>query len=64
MDILIREREAAQRLGVSVKTLQSWRLHCRGPVYAKIGKSVRYRLEDLDAFVQSKLIQPQAGAVR
>lgn len=49
--ILIREREAAHLLDMSVAALRKWRREGRGPRYFKVGKLVRYRVSDLEAFV-------------
>lgn len=43
----------AQRLNVSVKTLQRWRWIGYGPPFIKIGRAVRYRDSDVEAFVQA-----------
>ena len=48
---LLSEVDAAEFLGLSIRTLQSWRLTGAGPVYSKIGSRVRYARADLDAFV-------------
>lgn len=47
------EKEVAARLGLSVKTLQNWRIAEKGPRYHKIGRSVRYRLGDIIAYEES-----------
>jgi len=52
---LMPEQEAAEHLGISVRTLQAWRVKGGGPKYSKIGRSVRYRLCDLDAFIEANL---------
>ena len=52
---LVDERQAATRLAVSVRTLQQWRVSGGGPRFAKIGRCVRYRTSDLDAFVVANL---------
>ena len=44
--------EAARALRVSKGTLNQWRHHNRGPAYLKVGGQVRYREEDLLAFVR------------
>lgn len=45
------EKWVAARLGVSVKTLQAWRLQGKGPKSSKLGGTmVRYRLRDIYAF--------------
>ena len=51
------EQEAAQYLGVSVKTLRRWRFDRRGPAYAKIGgKLIRYPLTNLDDWVSLQMV--------
>ena len=41
----------AARLGVSRSTLQSWRYSGRGPCWIKLGRWIRYRTVDVDAFL-------------
>ena len=48
---LLDEARLAARLGVSRSTLQSWRYSRRGPRYIKIGRLIRYRNADVDAFL-------------
>lgn len=52
------EKEAAKFLDVSPGTLQVWRSTRRYPLpFVKIGRKVRYRLSDLQAFVQSRTVE-------
>jgi excisionase family DNA binding protein len=52
-DCLLRPREAAQWLKISERTL--WSLTQRGELPAvRIGRSVRYDLTDLVAFVEAR----------
>ncbi len=51
---LIDEVELAVRLGVSRSTLQSWRYTARGPRFIKLGRLVRYRNADVDAYLQAQ----------
>ena len=45
--------EAAQYLGLSISTMNKWRCYENiGPVFLKLGKAVRYRKDDLDAFAE------------
>lgn len=48
---LIDEPTLAARLGVSRSTLQSWRYAGRGPRFIKLGRMVRYRKADVDAYL-------------
>lgn len=47
------ERDASERLGLSVRTLQKWRLQGIGPRFVKLGHAVRYEPEDLEKYIQS-----------
>ena len=51
MTALLTEQQAAGLLHVTVKTLQAWRVRGGGPPFIKVGRLVRYRPEDLEAFV-------------
>ncbi len=58
---LYNEQEAARMISCSVALLRKWRLFGRGPAYCKIGRLVRYRQEDLAAFLDSHRIDTGAG---
>ena len=45
-------REAASYLKSSLSTLAKRRLRGGGPVYVRIGRAVRYRQRDLDAWLE------------
>ncbi len=49
--IVMSVRQAALYLGLAVSTLNKWRCHGGGPVFIKMGRAVRYRQEDLEAFM-------------
>lgn len=49
--------EAAEYLGLAISTLNKWRCYqIEGPAFVKLGKAVRYRKEDLDAFLKSHIV--------
>jgi excisionase family DNA binding protein len=53
---LLTPAEVAERLGISTATLATWRCTKRYPLsYVKVGRLVRYRIADLDAFEISRL---------
>jgi predicted DNA-binding transcriptional regulator AlpA len=52
-DSALNENHAALLLGVSVRTLQAWRVSGAGPRYCKIGRSVRYSRRELVSFQQA-----------
>ena len=49
---LVTERDASELLGVSVRTLQKWRLQGNGPQFVKLGHAVRYDVKDLEAYIE------------
>jgi len=51
MSVLINEEGAAKLLTIKPKTLQAWRVNGGGPPFIKIGRSVRYRMKDLEEFM-------------
>lgn len=59
--------EVAEFLGLSVATVRRWRLLNQGPLWVRVSKSaIRYRQEDLLAWVQSRPtggMGPRAGRV-
>lgn len=48
---ILTEKQAAQVLGLSTRTLQLRRQQGKQPPYFKIGRSVRYHLQDLKDFL-------------
>ena len=49
-DAALNENQAANLLGVSVRTLQAWRVRGGGPAFVKMGRAVRYQRRALVAF--------------
>jgi hypothetical protein len=52
--------EAAQVLCVSVKTLEAWRRLGKGPMFVKLGRSVRYTMRALDQFTLERTVRNSA----
>lgn len=48
---LLDTRQAAAYCGLSDRTLEVWRLQQIGPAYFKLGRAVRYALDDLNAWL-------------
>lgn len=55
MSKLLSEREVEERYGMKIRTLRKWRWSGEGPPYAKLGRSVRYRPEDIEDFIKCRL---------
>lgn len=53
MEKLIKDREAALHLGVSISFLQKDRIFQRRIPFVRLGGAVRYRESDLNAFIQN-----------
>lgn len=53
---LLSTPEAARHLALSPRTLEKWRTRGIGPAYARIGRRVVYRREDLDDFVAARTV--------
>ena len=51
---VLTEQEAAQFIRVTVHALRAWRWRKQdGPIYTKLGSLVRYRVSDLEAYLES-----------
>ena len=50
------EKEVSRIIGVAVQSLRNWRFQQRGPTYSKIGRAVRYRLDDVIRFMEERKI--------
>ena len=52
--IMRTERQVAEQLAVSIAAVRKWRLEDRGPRYYKVGACVRYRPEDVEAWLDAR----------
>ena len=52
---LLETVHAADELGLSPRTLEGWRRRGEGPQYLKIGRRVKYRPEDIEAYKVTRL---------
>lgn len=50
-DTVYTTNQAADYLKLSPKTLVNWRGEGKGPRFVRLGRAVRYRKSDLDAYV-------------
>lgn len=48
---MLDEWQVAERLKLSVHTLRAWRQRRQGPPYFSMGRTVRYSLNDLEAWL-------------
>src|SRR5262249_7757376 len=54
--------EAAKMLGLAPSTLAKLRLNGNGPAYCKLGRRVVYRMEDIEAWLQSRVVRNTSDA--
>lgn len=52
--------EVADFLGVPVKTLYAWRQRETGPASYRVGKHLRYRWHDVEAWLATRVKEPAA----
>ena len=60
VDRLLTRKEAAAFLGLAEQTLAVWGMSGRHLPVVKVGRSVRYKLRDLQKFVQEQTIPASA----
>jgi hypothetical protein len=60
-DRYVTAAEASTIVGYKPQTLANWRFRGVGPAYTKRGTSIRYKVSDLLAFMNSGRIDPEAG---
>jgi predicted DNA-binding transcriptional regulator AlpA len=53
---LLSAREAASLLQLSERTLERFRVSGTGPKFVRLGRSIRYRLIDIEAFIASRIV--------
>lgn len=61
-NLLLTEKQAADRARLSSRTLARYRVDGDGPPYCRIGpRCIRYRIEDIDAWVASRVFPHRAA---
>ena len=64
LESLLDEHAVAKFYGVSLATVRRWRCLRIGPKFHKIGALCRYRMADLEAYLQSTRTGGSGTAVR
>jgi hypothetical protein len=57
--MVLTQKETAEYLKISTKTLEGWRARRTGPPYLKIAGLVRYSLADLEKFIKAGRVEPE-----
>lgn len=55
---LMTTEQAAVYLGVTRRALEAMRWRKIGPAFVKLGRLVRYRVSDLDSYIEARLQLP------
>ena len=58
---LLTDVEVSAVTGLAIQTLRKRRLRKVGPPWLKIGSAVRYRLSDVEAYLDANRIDPEAN---
>jgi len=61
LESLLKEHDVARITGLSIASVRRWRLLRQGPKYLKLGSAVRYKPEDVSAWLASR---PSGGELR
>jgi len=62
LETLLTEHDVAFVTGMSVASVRRWRYTGRGPRYLKIGSAVRYRPEEVTAWIEQQAHSHEATA--
>ncbi len=54
--------QVAEEFGVSLATVYKWRSQRTGPPGFRVGRHVRYRQSDIDAWLDSHAVGPRPAA--
>ena len=58
------ETAVAKQLDCEVKTLQAWRCRGVGPPFIRVGRLVRYRPQDIEAWIESRRVASTSEQAR
>ncbi len=59
-DALLTEVQVGQLLGLSIRTLQAWRVRQAGPPFVQAGRAIRYRRSDLVSWIDANTMGSSA----
>jgi predicted DNA-binding transcriptional regulator AlpA len=62
MQPLLNQRQASEMLALSERTLERMRVTGLGPKHVRLGRSIRYRLADLEAWIASQVVSSTSEA--
>jgi hypothetical protein len=62
MAALISGRELSREFGIPERTLDQWRYLGRGPRFIRVGRHIRYRRTDIEAWLADNTVDPRPAA--
>lgn len=60
---MLNTEDAARQTGLAVSTLEKLRLTGNGPRFVKLGRAVRYRPEDIESWIASRIVSSTSESV-
>lgn len=51
--LIISPPQLCAHIGVQLQTLSNWRMLGRGPKYIRVGRLIRYRMKDVEAWLSA-----------
>jgi excisionase family DNA binding protein len=60
-DMLLTAEQAAARLAIAQSTLARWRREGAGPMYARVGRTVRYRNSTVESWLLARTFDSRAA---
>jgi hypothetical protein len=64
MSPLLTQRQSAELLRLSERTLERHRVAGTGPLFVRAGRLVRYREDDLQSWIASRVVSSTSQTVR
>ncbi len=61
-DEILAPGDVAEEFKLPERTLAQWRYLNKGPAYLKVGRHVRYRRRDVEAWLTSHTVAPSGDA--
>jgi len=55
----LNEKEVSEITGIALQTLRNNRMLNKGFPYVRVGRSIRYSLEDVIAYMESRKVKPK-----
>lgn len=62
MPELMSTQDLADALSIPPRTAEQWRYLGTGPRYVRVGRHVRYRRADVDAWLSAQTVEPTPAA--